>query len=71
MSDERFRGSVGGRLEGLWRRWGRYGTAKGQGGVESASAGALGQAGKQLAVAGWSAHNEVAGGLTTILCNGI
>ena len=66
MSDERFRGSVGGRLEGLWRRWGRYGTAKGQGGVESASAGAACQAGEQLAVARGSAHNKVAGGLTTI-----
>ena len=71
VSDERFRGSVGGRLEGLWRRWGRYGTAEGQGGVESASARAVCQAGEQLAVARWSAHNKVAGGLTTIWCNGI
>ena len=66
MSDERFRGSVGGWLEGLWTRWGRYGTPKGQGGVESASAWAVCQAGEQLAVAGWSANNKVDGSLTTI-----
>ena len=66
MSDEGFRGSIGGWLKGFWRRWGRDGAAKGQGRVESASAGAVCQAGEQFAVAGGSAHNKVAGGLTTI-----
>ena len=66
VSDERFRGSVGGRLEGLWRRWGRYGAAKGQGGVEPASARAVCQTGEKFSVAGRSAYNEVAGGLTMV-----
>ena len=34
MSDERFWGSIGGRLERFWGRWRRYGAAEGQGGVE-------------------------------------
>ena len=66
MSDERFRGSVGGWLERLLSRRGRYGAAKGQGGVESASAWAVCQAREQLAIAGWSAYNKVACGLTDI-----
>ena len=46
VSDERFWGPIGGWLEGLRRRRGRYGTAKGQRGVKSASARAVGQARK-------------------------
>ena len=34
VSDERFWGSIGGRLERFWGRWRRYGAAEGQGGVE-------------------------------------
>ena len=46
VSYERFWGPIGGWLEGLRRRRGRYGTAKGQRGVKSASARAVGQARK-------------------------